>query len=92
MSEDSGYIGRKIFDARLGLSRGGPWTDKDGKDRIAEPSITIKTLDSKAPMKISARALLALYFLLHDDEEIRNEVRRRATLERDMDKEQDRLF
>lgn len=88
MSDD--YIGRKIFDSRIGISLGGrPYTDDEGVERISKKGITIKNTESKAPLKISARALLALYFLMKDDKEVRDTLRQFALEEKGNDREQE---
>lgn len=85
---DDGYISRRIFDARLSLSPGGPYiSKKDGQEHIGKPRITIKTLEGKEPIEVSARALLALFFLMQDDNEVRDELRKRAALEKATERE-----
>jgi hypothetical protein len=71
--QNDGRIIRVIHEGKLSIYPDGVFETEDGKTK--EYKKGIKLTVSGRDLKVSARFLAALYFVLHDDEEVRAEIR-----------------
>lgn len=80
-SEEKGQA-YKVFDARLNFSVPGTFVGADNKEHETKLGISIKTIDSPKAVKISGKALTAIYCLIRDNQEVRDLIQIRSDAEK----------
>lgn len=83
-------IYRTCFDTKISIYEAGSFIPPGKTEKQTfEAGIKIKAPDMKVASKMSARSLIAIYFLIKDDELVRSELKRRAAIEKGQEKELD---
>ena len=76
-----------VFDSTITFYDGGVYVDENKKAHPFKGGIKIKTPSMEHPTKISARALVGIYFVINDNPDIRDFLRSRVAEEKTLEKE-----
>ena len=76
-----------VFDSTITFYEGGVFVDENKKSRPFKGGVKIKTPSMEHPTKISARALVGIYFVINDNPDIKDFLRSRVAEEKTVEKE-----